>query len=387
MKKDWIVFFGEDWGGLNSTGQYLARKLQADYKILWINSIGLREPDLSVHDIKRIYTKLRNFIFSTKPIVNIGVSNNDESIFPVDLISIPYLRFSIIRKTNRLILSFLLKQKFKQFQISDPMIITACPSTADIVDILKAKKVIYYCADQYQAQPGMNNVLVNELETKLIKASDLVVVTSKSLIDEKKKFAKEIKYLPHGVNYEHLSQAVKQKYDVPEDIKSLKGPLIGYVGSIGNHLNFDFIMYVADKIKDGCVVMIGPCEDDVKNLPRHERIIYLGMKNYSQLPIYLQNFSVCIMPWNSNSERIKFAHPTKLREYLSAGVPVVSLAHTEVEGVSKYIYMSKTKKEFFEKITMVLDSNFDHIEISRSMENEDWSFRSKTLLDYMKVGC
>lgn len=383
-----ILFFGEDWGRHNSTGQYLASALAANYQIIWVNSLGLREPNFNFSDIKRIFSKISETLISfikKSDTDTEAESEQTKNILVLSPLAIPYFRFKLVRFLNRKIILRYLKGFLKNYDLNNAYLISACPATADIVKDFGVKKIVYYCADQHYAQPGMNKNLVTNLENKLIESSDLVVVTSKALIPEKKVLAKNIQYLPHGVNYEHLRQSVCQDYVLPDDIKYAEKPLIGYVGSIGNHLNFDFILYLANNIKNGTIIMLGPIEEDVTELPQHKRITYLGMKKYDQLPAYMQNFSVCLLPWDQESERITYAHPTKLREYLSAGVPVVSIEHPEVEDVSDYIYTYKNKEGLLDCIQKITDSEFNRLEISNSMQNEDWSHRSKTLLSYIEA--
>jgi len=53
-----LIVFGEDFGGLPSSTQHLVRHLAKQHKVLWVNSIGLRQPRLSVKDITRAFNKL-----------------------------------------------------------------------------------------------------------------------------------------------------------------------------------------------------------------------------------------------------------------------------------------------------------------------------------------
>lgn len=57
MQRDLIVF-GEDWGKLPSSTQHLIKHLQKTRKVLWVNSIGLRQPTLTWRDVKRVFEKL-----------------------------------------------------------------------------------------------------------------------------------------------------------------------------------------------------------------------------------------------------------------------------------------------------------------------------------------
>ncbi len=46
-----IVVFGEDFGGLPSSTQHIVKRLATSHRILWVNSIGLRQPRLTAKDM------------------------------------------------------------------------------------------------------------------------------------------------------------------------------------------------------------------------------------------------------------------------------------------------------------------------------------------------
>ena len=58
----------------------------------------------------------------------------------------------------------------------------------------------------------------------------------------------------------------------------------------------------------------------------------LGQKKHDELPAYCKGFDVGMIPYRID-ERMTFVNPLKLREYLSAGLPVVS---TPVPEVRRY---------------------------------------------------
>jgi UDP-galactopyranose mutase len=71
-------------------------------------------------------------------------------------------------------------------------------------------------------------------------------------------------------------------------------------------------------------VIIGPVvKIDPETLPRRANIHYLGGKTYDELPHYLSNWDVAMLPFAMN-ESTRFISPTKTPEYLAAGKPVVS---------------------------------------------------------------
>ena len=61
----------------------------------------------------------------------------------------------------------------------------------------------------------------------------------------------------------------------------------------------------------------------------------LGRKAHGDLPAYCKGIDVGLIPYRID-ERMKFVNPIKLREYLSAGLPVVSTAVPEVRRYERF---------------------------------------------------
>ena len=57
MTRD-LVVFAEDWGYHPASTEHLVRRLAATRKVVWMNSLGLRRPRLSLKDAKRAAGKL-----------------------------------------------------------------------------------------------------------------------------------------------------------------------------------------------------------------------------------------------------------------------------------------------------------------------------------------
>ena len=76
--------------------------------------------------------------------------------------------------------------------------------------------------------------------------------------------------------------------------------------------------------------MIGPVvKIDPSSLPRAANIHWLGSKTYKELPAYIADWDVALLPFARN-ESTRFISPTKTPEYLSAGKPVVSTSIRDV---------------------------------------------------------
>ena len=62
---------------------------------------------------------------------------------------------------------------------------------------------------------------------------------------------------------------------------------------------------------------------DPASLPQAANIHYLGGKPYGDLPAYIANWDIAVMPFARNAAT-RFISPTKTPEYLAGGKPVVS---------------------------------------------------------------
>ncbi len=87
---------------------------------------------------------------------------------------------------------------------------------------------------------------------------------------------------------------------------------------------------VAKHFPQGSLVILGKVTTDVSALEALPNVHLLGRKPYESLPAYCKGFDVALMPFRVNELTLN-ANPLKVREYLAAGLPVVSTPIPEVE--------------------------------------------------------
>jgi len=155
-------------------------------------------------------------------------------------------------------------------------------------------------------------------------------------------------FIPNGVD-KMFFQLKREK--TPEDLKNIPKPIIGYAGKIAKRINVDLLSFLALKLPQVNFVLIGQFLNKkwVKSLFKFRNIHFLGDKHYSQLPYYLGNFDVCIIPHNIRSLE-SGEDPIKLYEYLAAGKPVVAINIARVDHFEDTITITHTKEEFLEGI-------------------------------------
>lgn len=73
----------------------------------------------------------------------------------------------------------------------------------------------------------------------------------------------------------------------------------------------------------------------------------IGEKPYGELPKYLAEFDVCLIPFDTSTDLIKATNPVKFYEYLSAGKKIVATEIPELMPYrDEYVYMSNDNEKF-----------------------------------------
>jgi len=192
---------------------------------------------------------------------------------------------------------------------------------------LKPKLVVYDCMDELSAFKFAPENLVS-LEDELIKKADLMFTGGMNLYAHKKNKHKNIHGIPSSIDKEHFEKG--PQLPDPNDQASIPHPRIGFYGVIDERMDIELLDGLAKKLKDWHIVIIGPVvKIDPNTLPKYANLHYLGGKSYHELPAYLGNWDVAMLPFALN-ESTKFISPTKTPEYLAAHRPVVSTSIIDV---------------------------------------------------------
>lgn len=226
--------------------------------------------------------------------------------------------------------------------------------------------IIYDYLDDFAAWEPYLNPMVNK--------ADVVITTSKILNDRMKRdYPQKPNFMvPNGCNLSHF--VPDKNSPKPVEFSDHNGPVITYSGAWANWINAGLIEKIALTYKDALVAIIGTLFG--VSVPKHiPNIKYLGLKQYDQLPPYLQHSTVCIIPFLINPITVA-TNPIKMYEYLASGTPVVSSDIPEARGVPG-VYIGKDDKDFVDKIGMILRKkhDFNYDEVYSWLKTHTWERR------------
>ena len=161
---------------------------------------------------------------------------------------------------------------------------------------------------------------------------------------------------------------------IPPEIAALPKPVIGYFGLIAEDwVDVPLLIHVARSFPNGSLVLLGKSTMDLRALEQEPNIHVLGRKPYSTLPNFSKGFDVAVIPFPISEVTLN-ANPLKAREYLAAGLPVVSTAIPEVEILGECL-IGRTPDEFVEKLKEALISPGPEPARSAAMSSESWAAR------------
>ncbi|MDQ6830538.1 MAG: glycosyltransferase [Gemmatimonadota bacterium] len=189
--------------------------------------------------------------------------------------------------------------------------------------------VVYDCMDEL-AQFRFAPTELGHRERMLLHAADVVFTGGHKLYQSKSRYHENVHFFGCGVDVQHFGKARLEETALPEDIRDIARPIMGYFGVVDERLDYRLLRALAEANPDCSLVMIGPVvKVDPAELPRAANIHWLGQKSYADLPAYLKAFDVCLMPFALN-EATEYINPTKTLEYMAAGKPIVSTAVADV---------------------------------------------------------
>jgi glycosyltransferase involved in cell wall biosynthesis len=371
-----ILCFSHDWTGDPLSKTHLMRVLSKDNRILWINAIANRMPTTSSKDLSRIYKKIRAF---AEPVTEV-----EPNIFLLNPLAIPAYGNKTIVSLNQRSLVRQVKKAMRKLGFADVINMVFNPAAGMIAGKLGEKELLYYCVDEYTAFTGSS--ALKEIEENLFRISELVVVSAEKLYDSKKKFNPNTHIIRHGTDWRHFRTALDPATVVPAEIADLPRPIIGFHGLLADWVDFELIRKTAEHFSAGSVVLIGKiavdAEQKIKILNDVPNIHFLGRKPYAELPAYCKGFDVALNPFAIN-ELTLAANPLKVREYLAAGLPVVSTDIPEVRVLDD-CHVGTDHDDFIAKIEGAIRSPKDRFAVSDAVRHESWEAKVDELREILE---
>lgn len=366
-----IICFSNDWDGDPLSKKHIMRRLAKRNRVLWVNSIGNRNPTVTARDFKRAVQKLKSAASGCRQV--------EENIWVLAPLAVPFHGSAVARAINKRLLSRTVRLAAWRLGFRNAITWTFAPPSADVVGSLGERSIIYHCVDEFSEFTGTDRTAILEMERRLMEKADVVVVSASRLLAAKRRYNANTFLVTHGVDLEHFRKALDPRTPIPPDICRLPRPVIGFFGLIADWVDLGLVRHLAAARPGWSFVLIGKADCDdalVRDLPN---VHLLGRREYRDLPGYCKAFDVALLPFAINELTLN-ANPLKLREYLAAGLPLVAAAIPEAERLDGLLEIAREPQEWLARIEAWLARGAGpQMRISRAMDSESWDHKVEEL--------
>jgi glycosyltransferase involved in cell wall biosynthesis len=268
--------------------------------------------------------------------------------------------FSFLNKRNSKKYARSVKQAIDTLGFKDYIIFNDSDFTRAInfKEHLNPKVSVYYTRDNMRATHYFRKH-GSRCENELMQKSDLIVANSVYL----QQIAGEVNpnsfYVGQGCDLSLFDPKIK--FEIPDELREIKKPLIGYIGALkSSRLDINTIEHIAKSRTDWSIVLVGPEDEQFKksNLHQLPNVHFIGSRPMNSLPSYLSAFDVAFNPQAINPLTIG-NYPRKIDEYLALGKAVVA-TKTETMGVFKeHCYLARDKEEYVQLVETAIKDDSD----------------------------
>jgi glycosyltransferase involved in cell wall biosynthesis len=348
-----------DWDTELWTNQHhLMSRLARENRVLFVESLGLRRPQLARRDVARILRRLRRGLAPPREVDGLHV------LSPLVL---PFHRYSAVRALNRRLLPLLVRRATRRLGLRRPILWAFVPQAEALIDALDPALVVYHCVDDIAAQPGIDAASFQASERRFAARADLVLASAPALAARLRAVSENVLDAPNVADTELFAGALRPGA-LDGGMAALAAPRIVFTGAVvATKLDIPLLVALARARPAWSFALVGPVgpgdpRTDVSALAAEPNIHLLGRRAYEELPEVLRAADAGLIPYARN-ELTDSVFPMKVYEYLAAGLPVISTPLPALAAVAEVASASDA-----DGIARLLDDALAHDSLERRVE-------------------
>jgi len=199
---------------------------------------------------------------------------------------------------------------------------------------------------------------------------------------------RDVTVIPNGVDTGVLRPMTSNE---AKHSLGLKGPVLGYVGSLEHWVDLETVVQGLPQLKDVTLLVVGPglftdYGDTIKKLAADlgvlDRIVFTGAVKYSELSRYISAMDIGLNPLKMMKKN-EYAAGGKVFNYLACGRPVLSSRMISLERLlGDKIYYYDDVESFVQQVNRILEAGLVEQKYRSIAAEFDWRRISS---DYEKV--
>ena len=373
-----IIYFGNDWFAENRTSSHhIAEQLAKRTRVLYVDAPGLRPPKANARDLRKICRKLLSLGRRPRCV--------GDRLWQISVPQIPFRRFASVRRLNAALGRYLVARAMKRLRFTRTLSWFAVPHPGFLANAFGESAVVYYCIDDYAALPDVDAHAVAKMDEQLTRRADQVFVASARMLRAKQRLRPSTVLAPHGVDVDLFRTAADPQLPIAPGARGLRGPVVGFYGSIEDWIDLDLIADLAERRPDWTFLLIGRLAVNPGRLKALPNVVFAGPQPYRSLPAWAKAFDVAIIPYRL-TRQVMNAAPLKLREYLATGKPVVAVPAPEITRFAGLVRLARGADQFINAIEHVLasDTDADRARRMAATSSMTWDARISEVVDIVE---
>ena len=161
--------FGEWDAELWTNQQHLMSRLARRNRVLFLESLGLRQPRLAGRDLRRMASRVRRAAEGARAVDGLHV---------LSPLVIPLHGRRRLRSLNARLLQVQVGRAARSLGFERPILWSYVPQADWLVDTLEPSAVVYHCVDDIAAQKGVAAAAFREAEAHFAARADLVLASA-----------------------------------------------------------------------------------------------------------------------------------------------------------------------------------------------------------------
>jgi glycosyltransferase involved in cell wall biosynthesis len=368
-----IVCVGfSDWtADLLTNQQHLLARAAERNRILFVESLGLRRPQLASSDLRRIVRRLARAWAPLREVDGVQV------LSPLVL---PLHSNEVLRRVNAWLLRRYVGYAVRRLGLRDPVLWSFVPQAEVLIDWLKPSRVLYYIDDDHAAKAGIDAESFLAAERRFASRADVVLASAPELVTRMRTLNDNVHYAPNVADTGLFATALAPG-PLDEALAGCPPPRIVFVGAIlAAKIDLELVVELARLRPQWSFVFVGPIgpgdpRTNVDPLRAEPNIHLLGPRPYERLPDVLRGADAAIVPYLLDGE-MRSVFPMKTYEYLAAGLPVVSTpleTLVDVQDIAK----APDAEAFAAQLQQAMESDSPAARAARSQRAQAHSWESR----------
>lgn len=185
-------------------------------------------------------------------------------------------------------------------------------------------------------------------------------------------------------NAAELPEAVVADGEVPERLKGIGHPIIGYAGNLSEKFDVELAEYLSDARPEWQFVYIGSMHLDnrLASLADRSNVHLLNVVPYDELPAYIRQFDVAIMPHKTNAQS-EAMNPLKLFVYAAHHKPIVTIDVPNIDQVKGIARLATDYADFVRQIEAALEDPcaIPEEQYRQLFQENNWTKRIRDMLE------